>query len=833
MSLSNSFKDWLTEQVQTLLTPRNNKPVFVIWCDPNNEWLELLRLLSTDIEFKLWADPGEHELILRNRFYKAKSVMHIIWLPLKKKDITWFKVFELQAVNIWEKSLLEALREFGVDISRDFEKELVPLLPVHALEWINEPKSTWKELTPGTSKRNLVDDERILTALAGEPGEFERLKNEDRFGIFKRRVEEDFGLTDPTELDEQNWRVAATARLLATEASARNPKNPPGEGDSIIPKGRQQDNAMKLLELWQNHVRFIPSFEKLVQDADKTLGLSYWAKTQDTSCRSFGSRDVEETLFNQAVNHLDGIEEVDLLAGEFEYKQQTFLERSDGFWEKMAEKKIGWRFLAKLSDAAGLIVENTGIEKNWKTVEDAVSWHCHKGWMLDLAGEELFLELPDLPQSLNRIRARLRRSYLRKVDQIGRTFSDLLSKNNKAVFSMPSAGEILIDELKQIKTPAALLFLDACSLQFGHRLAERINQGEPEHRADVLTAVSPVPSITPLGMAFALPIEREKLNVTYTPKDKGFCVSAQGFDGNLVYAEERRKWLSKYFKVKEFLSIADVLDSDKLKPGSSPLKLIVIVGAEFDSEGHEGKLKLTGAEENLDRYAKAVHRLRKAGYNRIFTVTDHGFFHWQPESDEVEEEKPEGEVYYRSRRAIVGRNLRHSSALRLSIPRSDLEVMIPRSINAFKTYGGLGYFHGGATLQEIIIPVIKINWPEKSTKTPVVLKPVEYISSEMPRVEVEAGVPKGQQTLFADSTQLSRRIFVKIKESTAGKIVFKHTDAVVIEPGGEPTAVRLHLIDPRPPIPRGTPLVVEVIDADDDELLTREEIILKVDIDEW
>ncbi|NIM13881.1 MAG: PglZ domain-containing protein [Candidatus Aminicenantes bacterium] len=833
MSRLDSFGYWLAERIKDMLSAKNCKPVFIIWCDPNLEWLKLLREASKSHDFELWADPEEHELILRDRFYKSKSTMSVIWLPIKKEEITWFKVFELQANNIWEKSLLEALRDYGVNITREFEKDLIPLLPTHALEWFNEPMNVWKELTPGTSKRNLVDDDRILDVLAGEPGEFERLKKQELFQIFKRRATEDYGLPDPTDMDEKNWRIAAAASLLSTEAAVRNPQNPPGEGDYIIPGGLQQENAVKLLDRWQHHVRFIPSFEKIVQEADRTLGLSYWAKNLESPPHSFSSRAVEETLFKQTVTQLDSIHEVDLLAGELQYMHQTFLKRSSGFWEEMAENKIGWRFLVRLSEAASFIIENAGIEKNWKTVSDAVSWYCEQGWLLDQAGEELFLEMPELPESLNRIRARLRRSYQRKIDQIGRTFSDLLSKNPGEIFSQPSAGEVLANELKQGKTPTAILILDAFRLQLGHRLADYINKGEPEKRAHILTAVAPVPSITSLGMAFALPMEKDKLNVSYLPEEKIFNVYGEGFKGNLTCANERRKWLSKYFKIKEFMSIADVLDSDRLKSISPAKSTIVVEGGEFDIEGHEGKLQLTGTEDHLRRYTTAIHRLRNAGYNRILIVTDHGYFHWQPESDEVEEEKPEGDLYYRSRRAYVGHDLKHSSALHLSIPRSDLETMTPRSINAFKTYGGLGYFHGGASLQEIIIPVIKINYPAKSIKTPVVLKPVEYISSEIPIVQVEAGVPTGQRTLFPDNTQLSRRIIIKVKEPDTGKLVFRHKDAVVIEAGGEPTPIRLEIIEPRPSIPYGTSLVVEVIDADDEELLEREKIILKVDIDEW
>ena len=158
--------------------------------------------------------------------------------------------------------------------------------------------------------------------------------------------------------------------------------------------------------------------------------------------------------------------------------------------------------------------------------------------------------------------------------------------------------------------------------------------------------------------------------------------------------------------------------------------------------------------------------------------------------------------------------------------------MVPRSVNAFRTYGGLGFFHGGATLQEMIIPVIVASWPAKATKVEVVLKPVGHISSETPRIQIQAGA-KGQGRLFADASQLTRKAVVKVKDPTTGKLVFRHQEPVTIEPEGDPATISLQLVDPRPALAYGTTLIVEVLDADDEEILDREEITLKVDIDEW
>jgi len=832
---SPSFREWLVSEIKAVLGRNTSPPPFLIWCDPDEEWLDLLHTVSESSCFEFWAperrEGAEHELLLRDRFYREERRPRIVWLPVSREEISWFKVFELEAQHVWEKSLMQALRDYGVRIPRDYEVELYPLLPAHAKEWLDEPITTWKELTPGSAKGTLVDDQRVLQVLAGSDGEFSRLKKEGRFSIFARRVIEDFRLPDPTEEDEKDWRISATARLLATEAANGNPKNPPSEGDRIIPSGMARDRALKLLKTWQNHIHYISSFEQLVQKADATLGLTYWARNLSNAPRSFSSRAVEATLFDQLTAKLDRIEEVEALASELEANLQAIKERQQAFWGAIATNSIGWNHLVLLADAASLLVENAEAEQTWKTADEAVHWYTNKGWQLDHAGETLFSESHDMPGELQRIRARLRRGYLRAFDRINRVFSNLLSENPNSIFGLPTGGEILRRALKDADGPLALIFLDACRLDLGHRLVYLLNEGEPMERASLQIGVAPLPSITALGMAFALPVKRDSLSISFSKEQNRFCVKLEDFDGDLSFADQRRKWLSKRVGVQDFLTISDVIDTDKIKSPGRGKKVLVVYGSAFDDEGHEGRLKLEGADDHLERYERAIRRLQSFGYKQIIVVTDHGFFHWQPDVDEVEE-KPSGELLWTSRRAIAGYGLSHKSALSFSLMGSDMEVMVPRSINAFRTYGGLGFFHGGATLQEIIIPVITVRWPKKAEKVGVVLKPVAHISSEAPRVQIQAGA-KGQGKLFVDPNQLTRRVLVKVKDPSTGKVIFRHPNPVTVEPEGDAVTIQLKLSEPRPTLPYGAPLVVEVIDAEDEEILDREEIKLKVDIDEW
>jgi len=754
----------------------------------------------------------------------------IVWLPTARQDLAWFKVFEIEAEEIWERTLLDALRSYGVQIPFEHEQELMGLLPAHAREWFDKPKSTWRELTPGNAKGALVDDGRMLEVLAGNDGEFERLVRENRFDVFARRATEYYGLPNPAGVSEKNWRIDSLSYLLCTDAAEAYALEPPSEPDKIVAPGLPRKRSLDLLRSWQNHVHYITTFEKMVPTADATVGLTYWARNLSSPPRSRASKAVEKVLFEEAAAKFDRIDNVDLLTDELEKSLQVFKERERGFWESQAREKIGWRFLTELADAAGLVKECRDVEKRWSTVRDAFDWYTFSGWKLDWAGEQLFKERPDLPTVLNRIRLRLRRGYLRSLDRIGRTFSELLASDTESMASIPTAGEQLLKELESSSVATAVFFLDACRFDVGCRLSDLINEGEPEIRARIEGAIAPIPSVTALGMAYALPIGRDRFRVTIAADGK-LCIHAANFDGDLKWAKERRRWLKENYACKDWFEIADIFEPDKLKRATKTRKLIAIHGDELDS--HDGQLELTGVDTHLRRYVQAVRRVRDAGYNRVIIVSDHGFFHWQPDDHEIEEVLPAGQIQWKHRRAMVGLNLSHPTAVILPVSQSDLEVAIPRSTTAFRTYGALGFFHGGATLQELAIPVIVANWPIKVRKIDVVLKPVGYISSETPRLQVQAAGTGQLLLLGPDSDLIPRSVIVKIVEKETGKLVFRHADSILVQPEGPPVTVQLNIIEPRPELPFGAKLSVIVIDADDEEILAREEVPLKTEINDW
>ena len=831
MIAPDSLHAWLAARVDQMVGRNGPQMPLVIWCDPQREWKQLLRLTAASALFDLWVDEV-HELVLRERLRLSDSKPRVLWVPVTADAITYLEVYALQAASVWTTRLSQALSEYGVDLPFNDARDLEPLLASYAEERFDQPKAGWKDLTLGHAESTLVSATDVLEYLAEPKRKLEELDTGGRFQLFARIAARDFGLPAPVRGNPGQWRLQSLATLLCTEAASLNPQFPPAEAGRIIPDGAARENAMRLLKDWHRNVNWIESFESLVTEADRMTSLHFWAKDRPVDTSPLASRAAEDALFQAESDRLAAITEVGPLTRMLVERREGYQLHAAGFWGKLASHRIQWRELAQFAGNAAVLQEVAKTATEWHTPAEAVVWYTSEGWRADAAGEELFREMPELPGTLMAVRARLQRAFMRLLESVSASVSEALASKGFDL-GLPSAGERLLPAVEgaTARSPVAVLVLDAFRFELGRRLANLLNESEPAPRAEVVAARAPLPSMTAIGMAYCLPISSGRLK----PKvvSGALAVNTDDFAGNLSISEQRREWLRQSFKIKSqaILSVDQVLSSTTEQLSVKSLgRLVFAFGDEVDSDGHDGRLQLMGNEFNLARYAQAIRKLRSAGYPLILITTDHGFFHWNPEVDQVDT-KPEGERLWTSRRACVGRELSGGGALKTRMSGSDLECVIPRGINTFKTYGGVGYFHGGATLQELVIPVVTVSWPRKSRKVGAVLKPVDRIERLIQKIEVAPAGVQQDLTGGVDDNLVARAVFAKAVDATTGKTLFK-SDAATLEPGGQSAALTLKRVEGAEG-QRGLELRLHLIDADDDTVLETVPVKLSVDLDDW
>ncbi|MBP6870991.1 MAG: BREX-1 system phosphatase PglZ type A [Bacteroidales bacterium] len=260
-----------------------------------------------------------------------------------------------------------------------------------------------------------------------------------------------------------------------------------------------------------------------------------------------------------------------------------------------------------------------------------------------------------------------------------------------------------------------VIISDAFRYECGWELMQDI-QAEKRFDAEVDWMITGLPSYTQSGMAALLP----NTEIIISAESEGVMVdglSSMGLQG-------RAKILAKSSGVRATaINAEDFMRMNAKTDGRDFVKqydLIYIYHNRIDKTGDdkvsEDKV-FEAVTEEINFLLEVLKKIDGMNGTNMLITADHGFLyqhHLLEESDFTDTEI-EGDIFHISRRYVIGRNLNSSNAV-MHFKAQDLgwqgdtEILIPKSINRLRVKGaGSRFIHGGATLQETVIPVLKIN----------------------------------------------------------------------------------------------------------------------------
>lgn len=340
-------------------------------------------------------------------------------------------------------------------------------------------------------------------------------------------------------------------------------------------------------------------------------------------------------------------------------------------------------------------------------------------------------------------------SFLLKVNDKFQSFID--KQETWQVSGMPSQKSFYNDNIMPFlknKKKVCVVISDALRYEIGAELNSLINQ-EDRYYSEIKGAVSVLPSYTQLGMAALLPHKSLEIADNDTSKVFADGMSSQGIAGRKKILEDASDGRATAIKAVDFME----LNRDEYRELFKAHEVIYIYHNVIDIRGdkRESEGQVFGAvEEALQEIINIIKKLTNANATNIIVTADHGFIYQDKALDESEfvgENVSGEEILFKDRRFIIGHGLADSksmckySAEQLGLS-GDVEVQIPKSINRLRLKGaGSRYVHGGASLQEVVIPVIKINKARQS---------------DVGKVEVE--VLRGENTIISTG-QLAVKLY--------------------------------------------------------------------------
>jgi uncharacterized protein (TIGR02687 family) len=278
-----------------------------------------------------------------------------------------------------------------------------------------------------------------------------------------------------------------------------------------------------------------------------------------------------------------------------------------------------------------------------------------------------------------------------------------------------------IDHVKPItrdgRRKAVVIISDALRYEVAEELGSLIRQ-EDRYDAELKAMLGVLPSYTQLGMAALLP----HTTIGHSKDGDPVLIDAQRSDGTVNRSKILDAVHGKGIQAEDVFA----LTRDELRDLYQKHQVLYVYHNRIDATGDKAGTErqvFEATEDTLRELVDLVKRLTNANATNILITADHGFLFQDSALAEAFylSTLPRGdEIQVTNRRYVLGRGLKEDPAFKTFTSAqlgldSDLDAQIPKSIHRLRLPGaGSRFVHGGAALQEIVLPVLAINKKRKS-----------------------------------------------------------------------------------------------------------------------
>lgn len=541
-----------------------------------------------------------------------------------------------------------------------------------------------------------------------------------------RLIETQFGYRDETPS-----LARLVLRLFVTDlAQGLHADLPPGLAKLVLPAARMSSVAV-FLSQWRDsstrQERYDILSARVAEELNISTHLSGLAPDDVGICATFV--DLERIVAN-------GLRDM-LLDNQAEGVAADIRRiangRMEGFWAntRCLDSEIGrrsiWRaYYLSLQAATDLFasIDSNARQFNYASADDA--WKAYTKTLFGIdqlyrqfheAADKVSSRYPDAMAPLDKqVEARYLNGYLSKLAAHwdGHLKAGLLEAwkipgvGNQQDFYRTTVAPYLKngDERRMF-----VIISDALRYEVAEELKGQIN-GRERVEAKLSAQLGVLPSYTKLGMASLLPHEK----IRYTEK-AAVQVDGCSTDG----LENRSKILERVQGVALKAETLANMGKQALRDLVRPYRVVYIyhntidaMGDSASTEAHTWSACRTAVNELADLVGRLVNN---ASATAITITADHGFLFRETPPDAVDKSsmgaKPAGTLLAK-KRYLIGKDLgeaeyaHHGRTAKTAGTDCETEFWLPLRAGRFHFVGGARFVHGGASLQEVVVPVIEI-----------------------------------------------------------------------------------------------------------------------------
>lgn len=797
-----------------------------LWFDPNREFARLLPSLRRHLEtltqppFELLeydASANHGQVWLKHQIHSAlvsvspaerRKRRFLLYLPLPEDrldtsgergepHLELLEEFRIAGL-IWRiggkrPSLFRFLREAGVplptaaaDQRKLYEGGHDSLLAKYTAKFAERPRVFWEaQLTPAIAQNRLLGDtDQTLIQLAIEPeATWAELEAKGLTTEFLAAVHERYGFEHPTQAPAE-WLQAFVAALALTETFQGYGEPADFPFTDRLPPLAARPLMEDLLKRWLRDSQGRAAWDHWIATVEVDLDLSAWASGREGL--SFAFPHLVQLRWDQVRSELDAAASKFSETEAFLAKRKELIKLEAEYGHASDNPIRGWGVLLTLSDFVDQCQLAEHQVAGAADCSDLAQVYINNASAIERQHVLLRRDAEDL--ELHAISLIADRSYAAYTNALnGRFFKAYSTSKSSTVDGVPPVTAKLEQQLWGASQRQAVIIVDALRYDCALAIAEMLKGQE----VTVEPMLAELPTVTPIGMTALMPISDAAVALKVSANNLQPFVNGK----DCSQRSERVKFMESFGADCRQI---EAIESTNQAPDDLGDLLVVVGHDQVDHIGHGSAATLIRhIDTEMNRIARLIRTLHRWGYELVHVLTDHGFIL-------LEESKLPDEVVCEKGWCLVRKERYALIPAEADVPLvsfpcnwdSSVRVAVPPGLAFFMAEKS--FSHGGATLQELVIPHLVSKSAAKAEKrvgVEVVLPTYELMRTGVkvvirPIIEGAAG----QMSLF---TGIGRTLCLDVRRQAVGSelgervLASLHPKELVVEAGKEEQSVTL------------------------------------------
>ena len=763
----------VTDHLLSLIAKQVDDNGIVVWYDPERAYTKVIEklafpettILSFEDSFFQLREQIEPFLEFVDDSGKPKPDCGvppklIVYIPGNRND-TRYALIEVEMAGVvlepgahpWQRNtrlrviaeqVFKKIAPDSVDdITRQVEEGIL------SLEELDKLSIEVESIASGTVKIIFGTASAVDVAL-----DFAASKEHDEAILAKQAMSEldglfrgELGIEIKPEADPVTARRTLWRGILMTELLSGPPKEArPAEFSSMPLPDRPEhvDKVQHLCKVWRNRVDYREAYIAAARAIENEAGLSGLDLPTDKMAGLETFPFLETALLLAA--------EKRLLEGKPHEAFRLAQERKNSFWSlEEPTNQLRW---ALVENSAHILIlgeriraEVTKLKKSPELLvrsytEGETPWCLLDTYYRHLEGQysAFDLDLGGEHDELEKVIPYVRQDYTKTVEHSIEAFTSAFKASDFEIRDyLPQSSAYIQHVSPRVvgNEKVAYILVDALRFEMGRELIDGLTD---EFDVRLLPVIAQLPTITTVGMAALMPGAENGMQLVQGSGGRmAICLGSSTLKdraGRLKYFEGSLNKKVEKCKLNELIK-----PSKKRQAKIKDAGVVLVTSQEIDRRGEEAEGEDEARlfmEEVLDKLRKGIRRLASLGVTHFVVTADHGHLFGETIESGMKMDPPGGKTVELHRRVWIGKGGKAGEGfIRVSASQlglgGDLELAFPISLACFKAKGGsMAYFHGGISLQEMVIPIILLK--AKKAKPYALKGRVVKLSMDKPRV---------------------------------------------------------------------------------------------------